>query len=562
MMKKIILILLGIIGFSVAIADTPAFPGAGGGGKYVTGGRGGTVYYVNSLADTSTGNATTREGTLRWCLAQSGKKMILFKVSGVIQLTKALEIKGDVTIAGQTAPGDGICLRDYEAVIKGSNVIVRYMRFRLGNDILTHEPDAFWGRNQANIIIDHCSVSWSIDETASFYSNENFTMQWCFITESLNDAGHAKGKHGYGGLWGGKNTSFHHNLLAHHTSRNPRFNGWKRSGLSYGSSVDEERVDYRNNVIYNWSGNSAYGGEAAGKYNMVANYYKYGPATPSSIRSRIVQISKDNETQYVAPAPYGQFYITDNYVDGNTTVTNNNWTSPGVVYDSGVTQALARVNEPFEYESIQQHTALIAFERVLDYGGASLVRDVIDTRIAGEVRNRTTTYAGSKTGIKGIIDSQNDVGGWPAYNQGTVPVDSDRDGIPDGWLVENGYGDYSATDYNEEGYTYLEVYLNSLVEDITYNQYLDSTPTGIESDNTISAENVNVHFGNSGNTLTVKAENVIREVNIYNLAGALVLNASVNSTYANVETSSLSKGVFIVKTTLENNSQVSAKIMK
>lgn len=555
-MRKIIFGLLCIISSITANAQTPAFPGAEGGGKYVTGGRGGTVYYVNSLEDTDTGNATTREGTLRWCLGRSGTRTIVFKVSGIIQLKKKLSISnGNVTIAGQTAPGDGICIKDYEVVVSADNVIVRYMRFRLGDQITTHEPDAFWGRYRKNIIVDHCSVSWSIDECSSFYSNENFTMQWCFITESLNRSIHDKGDHGYGGIWGGKNATFHHNLLAHHNSRNPRFNGWKRSGLSYGNPLDEEKVDYRNNVVYNWGGNSSYGGEAAGKYNMVANYYKSGPA--SSIKSRLVQISLDGGTT-ISPR-HGQFYLADNYMHGHANVTSNNWN--GVSYDAGVDKTASKANEPFDVPSIKQHTAADAFDKVLTYGGASLVRDAVDTRIVGEVREGKYTYVGSKAGKLGIIDTQSDAGGWPTYNSTTAPADSDKDGIPDGWLDQYHPGK-TANDLNEEGYTYLEVYLNSLVADITYNQYLGAVTTGIEDNNIVSGSNTEIRFNNSGNSIVAKSETSIRKVEVYNLAGTRVIDENINSIYAEITTNHLPKGVYIVKAILENSEQVSAKIMK
>lgn len=441
-------------------AQTSAFPGAEGGGMYTTGGRGGKVIYVTNLNDSGT-------GSLRAAISQSGARTIIFKVSGLIELKSTLEIKnGNLTIAGQTAPGDGICLKNYEMVIKADNVIVRYMRFRLGDLITTHEPDALWGRFQKNIMIDHCSVSWSIDECASFYSNQDFTMQWCFIAESLNQSLHGKGDHGYGAIWGGKNATFHHNLLAHHNSRNPRFNGWNRTGLN-GNPMNEERVDFRNNVIYNWGSNSVYGGESSGKYNMVANYYKYGPATNSGVRSRILEVSMDANPATYSPG-YGQFYITDNYMYGNGTVTNNNWS--GVSYNSGVNKTACKAIEPFECYPITQHTAEMAFDRVLDYAGASLKRDAVDTRIAKEVRDGSYTYAGSGTGKKGIIDSQVDVGGWPAYSSTTAPIDSDGDGIPDFWEDANGLNKNDASDAkltNAEGYTYLEVYLNSIVKDIT-----------------------------------------------------------------------------------------------
>ena len=557
-MKKIIFTLLCIIGIVTVNAQTPAFPGAEGGGKYVTGGRGGTVYYVNTLDDTNTGNVSTREGSLRWCLGQSGARTIVFKVSGIIALTKKISItNGNVTIAGQTAPGDGICIKNYEVVVSADNVIIRYMRFRLGDDAASdsNQPDALWGRYKKNIIIDHCSVSWSIDECSSFYSNENFTMQWCYITESLNSSKHNKGDHGYGGIWGGKNASFHHNLLAHHNSRNPRFNGWKRSGLSYGNPLDEERVDYRNNVVYNWGGNSSYGGEAAGKYNMVANYYKAGAAT--SPKSRLVQISIDGGTT-ITPR-FGQFYLADNYMYGYPNVTSNNWN--GVAYDSGVDKTACKANEPFDVPSIKQHTAEEAFEKVLAYGGASLVRDAVDIRIADEVKNGTYTYVGSDTGKKGLIDSQNDVGGWPIYNSTAAPVDTDKDGIPDGWLDQN-YPGKTANELTDEGYTYLEVYLNSLVADITYNQYLGAVTTGIQDEFVTSDNNTEIRFNNSGNNLIVKSEATIKKVNVYNLDGALVINKNINNTYSEINTNGLSKGVYIVKVIFENNKQASSKILK
>jgi hypothetical protein len=547
-MKKILLLLAMFPVF--ALAQTPAFPGAGGGGMYTTGGRGGKVLYVTSLADD--GSA----GTLRWALNQSGARTILFKVSGIITLNSRLNItRGDVTIAGQTAPGDGICLRNYEMQISANNVIVRFMRFRLGNEILTNESDAIWGRYQNNVIIDHCSMSWSIDECASFYSNNNFTLQWCYVTESLNNAGHSKGAHGYGGLWGGKNASFHHNLIAHHVSRNPRFNGWKRSGLSYENPQDEERVDFRNNVIYNWGDNSSYGGEALGKYNIVNNYFKYGPATKSSIRYKITQVDKDGSATY-APG-HGSYFIKDNYVFGSQSVTDNNWS--GVTYASGVTQTAARVNEPFTYLPIAEHTAEVAFDKVLTYGGASLVRDAIDSRISDEVRNGTATFTGSVSKRPGIIDKPSDVGGWPVYQSASAPVDSDNDGIPDGWLAAH-YPGKNSTDLNEQGYTYLEVYLNSLVEHIVASQDSETIISNVR--NPQADAKVKIVYQSVTQQLILTAEQNISDLKVFDVSGRLLVSEKPADSQYTLSLNKFNSTVYILHIMLEDGSILRRKIVR
>ncbi|NDV46974.1 pectate lyase [Paludibacter sp. 221] len=463
-MKKIFLITTLFLAVVLSVlAETPAFPGAYGGGMYATGGRGGKVLYVTSLADDGS------EGTLRWALSQKYPRIVMFKVSGTIALTRKISIKeGNLTIAGQSAPGDGICIRDHEITVNADNVIVRFLRFRLGNRDLENESDAIGGRYTKNVIIDHCSISWSIDECASFYDNEDFTLQWCIISESLNNAGHAKGAHGYGGIWGGKNASFHHNLLAHHNSRNPRFNGWKRSGLKYKSQNDEERVDFRNNVIFNWGDNASYGGESAGKYNIVANYYKAGPATKVSKKYVITQVDMDKDPKEVPPG-HGFYYVADNYMYDGDPVKGNDWKY--MTYASGVKKKEARKDVAFECTPILQHAPEEAFKWVLAYAGASLYRDEIDLRIVQETMTGRPRFKGSVTGRSGIIDTPEDVGGYPVYYAEEPPIDSDNDGIPDDWFEKN-YPGKTANDLDESGYTYLEVYLNSIVAEITQNQYI------------------------------------------------------------------------------------------
>ncbi len=254
---------------TIAFADGQlvAFPGAEGFGRYTTGGRGGVVYHVTKLDDDGS------EGTLRWACNKSDVRTIVFDVSGTIYLKSALQLKkGNVTIAGQTAPGDGICIADYPFTINSDNVILRFLRFRLGNrNVDKHEGDGLGGMDRQNIIVDHCSVSWSIDECLSVYGSKNITVQWSIVSQSLKNSGHSKGSHGYGGNWGGSGASYHHNLLAHHDSRVPRL------GPRPGTQTDE-RMDLRNNVMYNWGGNGCYGGEGM-NVNIAYNYYKPGPTT-------------------------------------------------------------------------------------------------------------------------------------------------------------------------------------------------------------------------------------------------------------------------------------------
>jgi len=538
-MKHFAIFLFFVLLPVVFYGQTPAFPGAEGGGKFATGGRGGTVYFVNSLEDTNTGDASTREGTLRWCLGRSGAKIVVFKVAGIIRLNSRLNISANTTVAGQTAPGDGICIADNSGFVNGDNVIVRFMRFRMG-DLKGVEDDAFWGRDHKNIIIDHCSMSWSTDECASFYDNENFTMQWCILSESLNLSIHIKGAHGYGGIWGGKTASFHHNLFAHHNSRNPRMCGSRYSNLPA-----LELVDFRNNVIYNWGDNSGYAGEG-GSYNFINNYYK--PTSSSANRTRIFQPYADDGTNSQAAGIWGTFYVAGNYMDGSPAVTNDNW--QGITPNpSSKNKAELKSDEPFEVPYISTHSAEKAYEKVLEYAGASYERDSTDARIINETSEGLAPQRASNgTTRGGLIDSPSDVGGWDvySYDPSSVPVDADRDGIPDGWLEQN-YPGKTANDLNEEGYTYLEVYLNGLVQHIVDGQSEETLTVGIFSDMPKKAAPV-IYFDYSTGELQVASAIAVKQIAIYSLQGIHIRKISV-------------PGMYIVRVILENNESYISKIV-
>lgn len=444
-----------------------AFPGAEGFGRNATGGRGGKIIKVTNLDDAGT-------GSLRAAIDASGPRIVVFEISGTIALKSRLVIRNNnITIAGQTAPGDGICLRNYQVTVDADNVIVRYLRFRMG-DTEKEEGDAFGGRFHKNIIVDHCSMSWSTDECVSFYANENFTLQWCIITESLRNSVHGKGAHGYGGIWGGKNASFHHNLMANHDSRNPRFG--EEAGKAFALT---DLVDMRNNVFYNWDPtNNAYGGEAM-NVNIINNYYKPGPA--STKKERIVSIDKNKITGTEVYDVWGKFYINGNYVNESTRATDDNWTygvynqfhgSYGIVSDADKLAIKLRAPLPID-NNVNTHTALLAYDKVLDYSGAGLKRDAVDTRTVLHTRNKTFYKPGSMGSANGIIDTQADVDGWPILASLAAPVDTDGDGMPDDWETAKGLDPKLANAGGRNlstGYDNVEVYINSLVAAIVANQ--------------------------------------------------------------------------------------------
>ena len=488
-MKKTLLTLLAAVFTLAATAQdqAPAFPGAEGHGRYVTGGRAsdGTtkVYHVTTLEDNTSGNIPN---SLRWALKQSGPRTIVFDVSGIIELKADLTINANTTIAGQTAPAPGITLRYYTVRPNGNNIIMRYIRIRRGEEKDVNEgADATWARNFKGLILDHCSFSWSIDEVASYYDNRDFTMQWCSVAEALNNAGHGKGAHGYGGIWGGKQASFHHNLIAHVNNRAPRLNGARYGWDGYDktkyiNTIDAERVDLRNCVMYNWgNGNGAYAGQG-GYHNIVNNYYKAGPSTKN--KTRVFQCGhtnndKDDNGKKIDPNGthiYGHFYINGNYVTEASSPANYDWN--GVIIDDGNTtiKDTIKLTEPVITGDITTHTAQVAYEKVLANVGASLYRDAVDTRHVEEAKNGTATYKGSVSGAQGQLDKVSDQGTYELESTSRPEgFDTDGDGIPDEWETANGLnpndksdGNAKTIDTTKGWYTNLEVYLNSLVESI------------------------------------------------------------------------------------------------
>lgn len=440
-MKKIVsgIIIILFSGFN-HYAQQLAFPGAEGYGKYAKGGRGGTVYEVTNLNDTG-------PGSFRAAVEASGVRTVVFRISGTIKLKSDLEISNPyITIAGQTAPGDGICIRDQSLEIQTHDVIIRYIRSRLGDQ--SDGGDAISIRRGKDIIVDHCSTSWSTDEVLSVSTGEpeltNITVQWCFITEALNPE-----NHGFGSLirgTGGARYSFHHNLYAHNRGRNPRPGNYDRN--PHNEDPEGLLLDFRNNVIYNWSGGHAgYNADSKSitRMNYVGNFLIPGPD------------SENTGIAYSTGSPYNKAYFHVNYY--NYEKPDNQWNLVEFDEDWSQQQIEAyKQNQPFPAVSIETDEPREAFESVLAHGGASLPdRDPADARVVSDVRHRTGA----------IIDSQNEVGGWPKLHTTPAPEDSDHDGMPDSWEKQNGLDPNDAADKNKtaaDGYTMLEKYLHSLVE--------------------------------------------------------------------------------------------------
>ncbi len=376
-----------------------AFAGAEGCGKYTVGGRGGVEYVVTSLADDGS------EGTLRHAVEAEGPRIVTFAVSGDIHLLAPLDIENPyISILGETAPGKGITIRDHNVFISADQTILRYLRIRLGSKAGV-EADALGAKRCSNVIVDHCSLSWAVDENASFYNITDATVQWCIISEALNSSAHHKGEHGYGGIWGGRNVSYHHNLFAHNKSRNPRFD---HPRLYHGTELLTGRgtVDFKNNVVYNWNIKAIYGGEE-GWFNVEDNWFRPGPAS-KQLDGEWLDISVSKTTSMIP----GNFYIDDNVYDVSA-VKNGGFEGKKPDYEKIAAFEASydekSVDEPFAISvELDEQEAEDAYKSVLKYAGASKKRDSIDKRIVKEVRKGTATRTGSVTGLPGIIDNESD----------------------------------------------------------------------------------------------------------------------------------------------------------
>lgn len=452
------------LGLMILLIDTNAqqiaFPAAEGFGKFATGGRGGKVVAVTNLNDDG-------EGSFRKALEAYPNEplTIVFKVSGIIELKSKVTIKrSNLTIAGQTAPGDGICFTGNSLILNGAsakgnhgNIIIRFIRSRPGGT----DKKGLYGFDMENchdVIIDHCSFAWANEECAAMYDMKNVTVQWTIVAEGLYDAGHMKGKRSYGGVWGGQFSSFHHNLIAHLQSRAVRFNGARAHDTV-------ALIDYRNNVVYNWgNANACYGGEVnieggVSQVNMVDNYYKPGPATSADLK--FVHASFEAEKTKGT----GQWFVEGNIMEGDKSLTKKN--SRGVDLKDVANASNAIVDAPFSVAvNLPKQSAKDAYEEVLKFAGAYLpARDAVDVRIINETKTGTATGKGVY-GKLGIIDLPIAVGGLPVYKIVVALADTDEDGIPDEWETKHGLNPKDANDRNkkdENGYTMLENYLNELV---------------------------------------------------------------------------------------------------
>lgn len=570
---------------SLIQAQTPAFPTAEGYGKYATGGRGGKVVFVENLDDYIAYNNIEAPipGSFRWALTQyPGEPLtIIFRVSGTIKLKPYIvsgknnndirSSRGKLTIAGQTAPGDGICIRNSKINLGGStDLIVRNMRFRIGENATdsTFIPGGSVGcENSTRVIFDHCVFGWSGEENLTMYDNWFTTVQWSMFHEALYDDGHGKGSRSYGGQLGGVCATIHHNLFAHNQSRSPRLNGARTD--------NEIRVfiEYINNVNYNWgSTEAAYGGDVnpgtvrSHTANFIGNYYKPGPATSSTRRFF---------TNYIVNgANLPKWYLTGNVMSDNAAMTTDNWSGFSTKWSgtAGTTlptkdqlssdtllfppQTIVSGGKWIGYQNykINMETANSAYQSVLSKTG-TINRDSVERRVLKEVQNGTAAFSAS-LGKPGIIDKSYNVEGYLAYRNSEPPVDNDRDGMADDWETAHGLNPAYADDRNwttTEGYTALEVYLNSLMGENINLVFSDvKNPT---------TKNIQIYPTNVTDKISFKSDLQIDEVSVYNPTGIKVLTTKLTNENS-IDVSSLSKGCYLMEIKSDGQNRIVAKFIK
>ncbi len=453
MKKPTLFTILGILTVSGLQAQInehlPAFPQAEGFGAYTLGGRGGKVIFVDNLNDDG-------PGSLRAAVTDPEPRIVIFRVSGTIELESHLVVQHPyITIAGQTAPGDGICLKKYLLKIDNTHdIIIRGIRVRPGieSGLSGGSIDGIDVQRSHHVILDHCTAGWSCDEILNTNKNtRDITVQWCIFSESLNNSIHEKGEHGYAATIGGYRASYHHNLFAHNKGRN--------SSIGGDDDNRTELLDFRNNVVYNWISRVCDGKPRT--MNFVANYYKQGPATPSDNEYIIAEIQASEKYGYTS-----RWYIGDNFVTGYPDLTADNW-GGGVRFGEGTSMEKNREYTPFENAGYMTRDAAQAYEEVLDHAGVTVPRrDTVDKRVVEDVRTGSATFG------NGIIDSVDEVGGWPELLTYDVPVDTDNDGMPDEWETQEGLNINDPSDRFDikegEVYDNLERYLNELASDKPY----------------------------------------------------------------------------------------------
>lgn len=583
-MKKLYLILvLLLFGFQYSNSQTLAFPTAEGYGKYAKGGRGGKVVFVENLEDYIAYNNIEAPipGSFRWALTQyPGEPLtVIFRVSGTIQLKLYIvneknmndirSSRANLTIAGQTAPGDGICIRNSKINLGGStDLVVRNLRFRIGENATdsTFIPGGSVGcENALRVIFDHCVFGWSGEENLTMYDNRFTTVQWSIFHEGLYDDGHGKGNRGYGGQCGGINSTWHHNLFAHNQSRSPRLNGARTD--------NETRVfiEFINNVIYNWgSAGAVYGADiVAGTLrshttNYIGNYYKPGPATASSKRFFSTNLTSGTNLP--------KWHLTGNVMEGYPTFNSDNWNGFTINW-SGTTPAPTKndlssdtlLYPPqniiyagkwigYDEYKLNIETAENAYQSILNKVG-TFHRDSVERRILHELKTGTASFKAS-LGTWGIIDKSYNAEGYMQYQSSVAPEDNDRDGMADVWELGNGLNPSDPEDRNLttiEGYTALEVYLNSLMgENMPHNF------TGLENN---KKSFISLYPTLAKDKLNIISDIPLESATIMSINGEIISVISLKDDKS-IDVSDLRSGCYLVCIKSQSNTKEYLKFLK